>query len=162
MIKPEFIELIKKVSAEYGIEPAFLGAIVMNESSGRQYITKFEPEFEWTFEVLKFAKKNSIPFEVEHQRQSTSYGLCQVMGSVGREFGITGNIFELFDPETNLETACKLLKRLKQKHKTEPDLFSAYNAGSVKFIKPGVYKNQKYVDDALANKEVFKKQYLGE
>lgn len=139
-------DLIEDVASEHNVPKELLGAIIQTESSNNKYACRFEPHYKWVYKQKDHARDNGITEATELVFQMTSWGLCQVMGAVAREFGLKGPIFQLLDEKTNMEYACKLIKRLASKHKEGNDIIAAYNAGSpIKDLK-GNYKNQSYVD----------------
>lgn len=139
-------DLIEDVADSENIPKELLGAIIQTESGGNKYACRFEPHYKWLYKQKENAKDNGITEATETVFQMTSWGLCQVMGAVAREFGLKGPIFQLLDEKTNMEIACKLLKRLASRYKEGNDIIAAYNAGSpIKSMK-GEYRNQNYVD----------------
>jgi len=141
---------IKEVAKDSGIEPELLGAIVLTESGGDQWAVRFEPQYKWLFQTRDNALRNKITEDTEKVLQMCSYGLCQVMGAVARELGLKGPIFELLSVTSNLTYACRLLNRLRAKYKSNEDVLSAYNAGSVIKMQNGEYKNQPYVNRSMS------------
>lgn len=141
---------IVSVSKQHGLEPEFLGAIVLTESSGDQWAVRFEPHYKWLFQVRENAVKNRITEDTEKVLQMCSFGLCQVMGAVARELGMKGPIFELLSINSNLTYASRLINRLRAKYKTNEDVLAAYNAGSVVKLQNGEYRNQVYVNKSMS------------
>lgn len=139
-------DLIEDVALDQNVPPNLLGAIVQTESGGNRYAARFEPHYKYIFETKKNAQDNQITETTETMLQMTSFGLCQLMGAVAREHGLTGSLFQLLDPRINLTYACKHFKRLAGRYKERDDIIAAYNAGSPIKDMTGKYKNQAYVD----------------
>lgn len=138
--------LIEDVADAENVPKNLLGAIVQTESANNKWAVRFEPHYKWLFQTKENAKNNGITEATETVMQMTSFGLCQIMGAVAREYGLKGPIFQLLDEKTNLEYACKLLKKLASRHTERNDIIAAYNAGSPIKGLNGRYKNQEYVD----------------
>jgi len=141
MTHDDLVELVKKESARQGVPWEAVYAICMTESSGNEFAIRHEPKYRWIF-------GNNLSLG-ETLGQKTSWGLCQVMGAVAREYGLTDQFSVLWDPAINLNYGIQHLKRLKAKHGTWPHAISAYNAGTP-IVVDGKYKNQGYVDKVLA------------
>jgi soluble lytic murein transglycosylase-like protein len=113
---------------------------------------RFEKDYKWLWKPKECAQNARITETTEMAMlQMTSWGYMQIMGAVGREFGLTGSILQLLEPKTNFKFACLLLKRLARKYKERSDIFAAYNAGSPIKTLDGKYKNEGYVDKVLDN-----------
>lgn len=138
--------LIEDVADAENVPKNLLGAIVQTESANNKWAIRFEPHYKWLFQTKENARSNGITEATETVFQMTSFGLCQIMGAVAREYGLKGTIFQLLDEKTNLEYACKLLKKLASRHTERNDIIAAYNAGSPIKGLNGRYKNQEYVD----------------
>lgn len=139
-------KLIEDVAKEHNIDADLLAAFVSVESSNNKYAYRFEPEYQWLLDVIKHAKLNGITADSEKTLQMSSFGLCQVMGAVARELGLTGSIFQLLDEKTNLTYCAKLLNKHFKKYNLLDDVIASYNAGSPKKGTNGRYRNQSYVD----------------
>ena len=141
---------IEKISKKQGLPPALVSAIVMKESSGNPFASRFEPHFRWVWEVETCAKRLPCSHETEMMGLKTSYGLMQIMGSVAREWGFTGWFGELYGIEKNLQYGCKHLKQYLGQYPKVEDAVSAYNQGSPRRGTDGKYCNQTYVDAVMA------------
>lgn len=125
-------------------------AITEVESNGETTAVRFEPKWKYLYNVEHFAKQCSITIETEQVLQSMSFGLMQVMGSVARELGFTGNLIQLSDPYIGSRYGCAKLGKLFSILKSTDDVIAAYNAGSPLRQKDGTYVNQGYVDRVRA------------
>lgn len=143
-------DVISEVAEEQNVPRNLLAAIVFVESGGDRYATRFEKDYKYLFEVKKCAQASRITETTEMMLQMTSWGFCQLMGAVAREYGLKGSILELQDPKTNLIYACKLIKRLATRFKEGDDIIAAYNAGTPVKSLDGKYRNQAYVDKVNA------------
>lgn len=141
VIHDDLVKLVQDVAAEEQIPWELLYAICMTESSGNEFAIRYEPNYKW---LLGANISNA-----ERLGQKTSWGLCQVMGAVAREYGYTDQFSGLWDPRTNLKYGVKHIKRLKAKHGSWPPAIASYNAGTPVLV-DGKYKNQGYVDKVLA------------
>lgn len=142
-------ELVVKIAKEQGVDPSLSLAICQTESAFNPGAVRFEPQWIYLKDVLKFAKLNNITADTETQLQKMSWGLGQVMGSVARELGHPGYIHELAaSPATGLLFHCRKIAALMKRIDcpTQDDVISAYNAGSPIKIADGTYRNQRYVD----------------
>jgi len=139
-------DVISDVASQENVPSALLGAIVFCESGGNPFAARFEKEYKYVLNTKKFAAENGITETTEMMLQMTSWGLCQLMGAVGREYGLKGSILQLLEPKINLEIACKLIKKLTSRFPERDDIIAAYNAGTPIKTLDGKYKNQQYVD----------------
>jgi soluble lytic murein transglycosylase-like protein len=128
------------------IDPLLIAAIILQESAGKPHALRFEPRWSLYKDPELFAKKNCTTVATEKASQAFSYGLFQVMGCVARERGFQGAYAELYDVRTNIFFGCAQLKFLFDRHKTEIDVISAYNAGTPRRRPDGTFVNQEYVD----------------
>lgn len=96
-------------SAQYGLDPLLVEAVVLTESSGNTDAFRFEPNFynRYLKPMKMFAGQNP-------RRVSSSYGLLQIMYPVAVERGFPKDAQPemLFIPEVNLEWGCKHLRML--------------------------------------------------
>lgn len=141
---------ISDVASEENVPTALLAAIVFCESGGNPYACRFEKDYKWILDTKKYALENNITETTEMMLQMTSWGLCQVMGAVGREYGLKGSILKLLEPRVNLQIACKLIKKLTARYQERDDIIASYNAGSPVKTLEGKYKNQAYVEKVNA------------
>lgn len=130
------------------IKRELLAAVVMVESAGDPYAMRFEPLWKHIFKAEEFARRCNSSRETEEISQSTSWGLCQVMGTVAREYGHLGYLSELCKPALSLQYGCLHLKKKIEKFGELPGI-AAYNAGTPKKLDNGAFQNQAYVDKIL-------------
>lgn len=142
--------VIVQCAERYNLNPELVGAIILVESGGCRNAMRFEPHWDYMFEVEKFSKLLGCTEETEIFGQSTSWGYMQVMGTVARELGFKSWFPELCVGYTNIYYGTKKLNDLCGKYKNVEDVISSYNAGSVtKDLESKKYKNQLYVDRVL-------------
>jgi len=139
-------DVIDDVASLENVPKNLLAAIVFVESGGNPFACRFEKDYKYLFETKKNALDNRITETTEMMLQMTSWGLCQLMGAVAREYGLKGSILQLLEPKINLTYASKLIKRLATRFKERDDIIAAYNAGTPVKSLDGKYKNQAYVD----------------
>ncbi|MBT8187839.1 MAG: lytic transglycosylase domain-containing protein [Croceitalea sp.] len=137
---------ISRICKEFEINPKIIAAIVMQESAGNPYATRYEDHYRWTLDIERFARKNRISRDTENMQQKTSWGLMQIMGGLARELGFEGPLVRLCEPEINLRLGIKHILNLKQRYsKNLSDVIAAYNAGSPRKGADGLYVNNSYV-----------------
>ena len=66
--------------------------------------------------------------------------------AVAREHGFKGWLTELCQDAIGIEYGCKHLSTFHRKYEEESDMIAAYNAGSARKTKGGMYVNQAYVN----------------
>jgi hypothetical protein len=129
----------------HGQDPATLAGLVCQESAGNPEAKRHEPNYRWDFgddphEHPTLPPGLSLAEDLELQKWS--YGLCQLMGAVAREYGFAGHLEELLtDTATNLDLGARHLA--KQMKRAKGDIRQAllfYNGGG----------NQLYDDKVLA------------
>ena len=101
--------LIQEIATSFSIDPALVGAIVLQESGARTDAFRFEPLFWARYLSKKPEWKGFNP-----RRVSASYGLMQLMYPVAVERGMTQAWppEALFIPDTGLSWGCKQLARI--------------------------------------------------
>ena len=127
---------------EFGVEPAFLAAIAKQESGFEPTAMRYEPNWKYMWDVetnapfrgvlnpATFPAPDYVSGQTEWSAQRTSWGLCQVMGSVAREQGYRGKFLSgLCDPLEGARYGAKVLARLTKKYGELALVASAYNAG---------------------------------
>ena len=131
------------------LSPWLVAAVVMTESGGNTFATRYEPQYRWvTDDAAKIAKRLGISHETERQQQMTSWGLMQVMGGTARYLGFDGHLSELTIPDVGLDFGCRYLKSKTKNVSVEAGL-SAYNSGTARKTIDGRFENQFYVDKVL-------------
>lgn len=78
-------------------------------------------------------KESAFNPSVYNDEKTGSYGLMQIQCSTAKMMGLKYGCDQLFDPQINVRFGILYLNWLKENKpiKTIPDLFAAYNAGSV-------------------------------
>jgi len=132
---------IKKYSTQYNLNPLVIKSLITKESGFDTWATRFESQWRWFVSVKKFARKNKISFDTEKTLQSTSFGLCQVMGGVARELGHTDQLTKICIPAIGIELGCKKLRQCLDRWGCLDHALAAYNAGS-----PDSKAGKKYAD----------------
>jgi soluble lytic murein transglycosylase-like protein len=143
-------DVITDVASRENVPVNLLAAIVFVESGGNKHAARFEKDYKYVFQTKKFALEANTTETTEMMLQMTSWGLCQIMGAVARENGISGPMMKIIDPEVNLTIACRLIKKLASKHSQRDDIIASYNSGSPIKTIDGKYRNQAYVDKVNA------------
>lgn len=131
------------------LSPFLVAAVVMTESGGNAFATRYEPKYRWvTEDAPKIAKRLGLSPETEHFQQMTSWGLMQCMGGTARYLGFDGHLSELTIPDVGLDFGCRYLKSKTKGVSVEAGL-SAYNSGTARKKIDGSFENQTYVDKVL-------------
>ena len=156
--KPRWL-MIKEKAAVYGLDPKVVAGVLLAESANDPTAVRYEPGYKWLFMPEK-TKPWNCSLTTERVLQRTSWGLMQVMGAVAREYGLTGWLTQMLQPELSVEYGCIHLSKLKHRFPDGYDYISAYNQGSPrkhKFGKrKGQYKNQGYVNKVLSIRDQLK------
>ena len=138
--------VVAGLAAKYGLDADLVHAICEVESSHNPLAIRFEPHFKLSYFPREHASRLGCSYETELNAQATSWGLMQVMGCVARELGFDGWMPELCQDAVGVEYGCKLLQRLYRRYDEEASIIAAYNAGSARKDKSGMYVNQNYVN----------------
>lgn len=102
------IASVARYAAEFRVPVAWVYAVIMTESSGRDNAYRAEPQI-----------------------GDASYGLMQLLLRTARGLGYEGPPAGLFDVETNVRLGTTLLGQLRARHGDDFDrVYSAYNSGS--------------------------------
>ena len=103
--KLQLIGMARVAAEAHGLDPALFQALCHHESGNwNQWACRYEAEF-----YQRYVAAQKLSATEKHMR-ATSFGLCQIMGQVAREFGFAGDyLTELLDPVTNLEYGCRKL-----------------------------------------------------
>ena len=121
-------------------------AIIMVESSGFPFTSRYEPAWKYFKDVEAFARRNHITQETEKIHQATSWGPMQIMGSVARELGYYGHLNRLAEVDNGIRWGVAKLDACLKRWDTVEDAISAYNQGGPYTNEDGEYRNQDYVD----------------
>lgn len=134
MDRSELVVMARLKAEAHGLEPDIFCALVEQESGWDTNATRFEPAFK-----TRYIDKLGLS-EPEATERATSYGLCQVMGEVAREFGLLGDIpSQLCDPDTGLEYGARVLAhKLAVNLGSYPKALEAYNGGGNSAYAPQV------------------------
>lgn len=147
---PEPIRAAAWESAKvHKVELNLVLAMIVVESSGNRFRTRFEKNWSYFKDIDIWAFKRQITENTERIMQMTSWGLMQVMGSVARELGFVGDLPELTDTRIGIEYGVKKIVNVQKKYSSATDIIAAYNAGRV-VMENGRYKNQHHVDKVMA------------
>lgn len=142
--------LVDPVSSQYKLPENLLAAIIMKESSWNDNVVRYEPNYAWVCDVKGFARRVNASDQTEQALQMMSWGLCQIMGSVAREYNYQGWLTDLLKPELNVRYGAQHLKAYLARYPAGiTDAISAYNQGTPRKDPKGKYLNQDYVDTVL-------------
>ena len=131
--------LIKAAAGRYGLYWPILAGLVAQESQGQAWASRPEPRYRWLFgddaherRRLKLPRLRRV-FGLDAYEQRISYGLCQVMLAVAREYGFGGWPCELCRPETGLKYgAMHLAAKMRQAGGDTTKALLLYNGGGDK------------------------------
>ena len=128
------------------ITPELVVAIAKVESNWNIWAIRYEKNYKYLYYPRK-VKPPDCSIETEIIAQKTSWGLCQIMGAVAREYGFEGWLTHLLEPYQNIKYAIRHLLTLEKRYKRFglSGIISAYNAGSPRMVN-GRYINQDYVN----------------
>jgi soluble lytic murein transglycosylase-like protein len=156
---------IEAAAEAHGLDPDLLAAVVEQESSGRFYAYRYEPDFYHRYLADKPEYAAWSPAEC-----SASYGLCQVMFSTAREHGYQGQPWGLFAPEVSLEYGCRVLAgnlawarglytglAAGEHAAVTRSALASYNGGRAGNKPTGPLRNREYADAVLARYDRIKK-----
>lgn len=126
-VSPESLDnVVERISKQYGVKSSLMKAFIKAESN-------------WDVNASRY----------EAHLNDTSWGLMQILLTTGRN--VLGDqsltIAQLITPEINIEIGTKFIAQLFTRFKGNMmDVISAYNAGTPRKDKYGVYINQSYVN----------------
>jgi soluble lytic murein transglycosylase-like protein len=135
---------VEAAAKEHGFNPRLIYAICMKESSMDPWAMRFEPGWRWWLAPAKWARRVRVTTRTEEIAQQCSWGLMQIMGTVARERGFTGDIPQLCDVKTNLKYGCLQVKHLFARYSDVRHVLSAYNTG-----RPETPVGRAYATDVL-------------
>lgn len=121
---------IKNWSTYFELDFELVKSLIQIESSGNPWAMRYESKWRWFLKPSYWAWRLKISDSTERIAQSSSFGLCQVMGAVARELGFEGHLTELCDPAVGIKYGCKKLKQCIDRY--DGDIrkgLAAYNAG---------------------------------
>jgi hypothetical protein len=134
-------QLIFDEAKKHQLLPQLVGGIILQESAGRIYSSRYEPKFFKRY--LEGKKPSELPGywpdpnlcseATEMRNRATSYGLMHVLGETMREEGFKEpELTMLFDPKTNLEWGCAYFAKLVSKKQDGKKALLAWNGGGDK------------------------------
>jgi len=147
--------LIRQICDAEQVDSNLVAAIILTESSGQTYITRYEPTFHYLEDARFWASKLNVTELTEIAGQKTSWGLMQVMGGTARSEGFEGYFPELCQPEIGIKVGATHLKGLIYKWDSLEEAVSAYNAGTPNVV-GGQFKNEAYVQKVMSFFEAIK------
>lgn len=107
-------QLVELVSRKHRIPPVVLQAVVDQESSGGEYLYRFEPN---TYSQLKVKTRTS---DSEVRMLASSHGVAHVMGfNAQPRCGVHWS--KLYDPAIGLECGAKILRESMEKYRSVGD-----------------------------------------
>lgn len=141
-----------------------LGAVKVGVDSLEPIITQMSEKYDVPTALIKATIKQESNWNVsasrfEAHKTDASWGLMQVLLATAKE--ILGNsdltITQLLNPQVNIEAGTKYLaKQLKRYNGNMMSAIAAYNAGTAKKDKNGVYTNNAYVQTVYGNYVMYK------
>lgn len=141
--------LVEEYAKKYGLDPLILAALVAQESAGNPWAIRYEPGYRW---VWQGPKPKGVSEATEAVQLKTSFGLCQVMGSLARELGCMDPFLTILcQPAKGLDYGARHLANLKKRWPKTADYLAAYNAGH-----PGTAPGAAYANAVLARAERLK------
>lgn len=161
LIQGELGAAIGKECDRFGLDRPSVIAVILQESGGEAWATRFEPSFfkryvePLTSEQLRqrnpFLAGGVPSYDTERMLEATSFGLMQIMGSTARERGCRVQyLTELCRPAVGLHWGCSYLSHLAKKFgggAVTTDVLYAWNRGpgSIKGTSPEEREQFKYV-----------------
>ena len=139
-------ELVQEIPPKYGISPLLMAAIIDRESGGKKDAIRYEPA--QMAKARKLTKNDSTAMAL-----ASSHGLAQVMGYWAKDYGISWT--DLYNPETNIEVACAILKKGIDRHGGKGK-YEAIRAGLAEYNGSYTYADEilSYVGHRLIEKNL--------
>lgn len=134
---------------KYRVEDELICAVMMQESGGNQYATRYEPRWKYWADPERYALNLGSTVETERMGQATSFGYMQIMGAVARELNFTGWFGMLYLPSYNVNLGTAKLAKLLHQYRDPFEVLAAYNAGKPRRDSKGNFLNQGYVDSVI-------------
>lgn len=149
-----FQTAIEAAARKYGLDPDLVAAFCYVESSFRPEAVRYEPAFQKKYIDVNH-KYQDTP-EATRRLLASSLGIMQVMGVVAVEYGLEiTQLSWLTSLDVGLDYGCRHLARYMNKYGLD-DAIAAYNAGTPRRNKNGIYRNQGYIDKVLKEFSEFK------
>lgn len=158
-VSPEWLKnlplpKVNKYAEYYNLDAILVAAVVQIESAGNTWAVRFEPTFKNTFSICSLADSIGCSSATMEMMQKTSWGLMQVMGATAYELGLGAEYApelkwpsSLLDPDRGMTFGCRYLKSRVDKFGADPEVaYAAYNAGSPRTTRAGMFVNQQNVD----------------
>lgn len=120
---------IDEIAKKHGFNSDLVRAICIKESGLDTWAMRFEPGWRWWLNPASWARRVAVTTKTESVAQQCSWGLMQIMGTVARERGFTGDLPQLCSPRVGLEYGCLHLKYLFGRYNDVKHVLSAYNTG---------------------------------
>jgi len=150
---------IIKTAKAFDLDIKLVAAIIMQESSGNPWATRFEPNFYAKYIANKsratlpgfVPSSDVITITTEKYWRATSFGAMQIMGETAREAGYYENeLVKLLDPEIGINWGCKYFaKCMKLAKGSEERALLFYNGG-------GNLEYPKLVKNHITNGNIYK------
>lgn len=143
--------VITATAKENDLDPLLVAAVIMAESSGKQWETRYEPNYRWLHKPELFVPAyDKAALITEEIHQKTSWGCMQVMGAVAREWGFKAEMPKLCIWTIGVNYGCKHLRFHLKRWGNIPDAIAGYNAGAPRDTdKDGLVDNHKHVNRVL-------------
>lgn len=93
-----FTAHIKETATNYELDANLLEALILIESNGQSWVSRYEPQFYKRYQLSKRPE-----FQPDARRWAVSYGLTQLLGATAFDLGFKGDPEGLFHIETNLD-----------------------------------------------------------
>jgi soluble lytic murein transglycosylase-like protein len=142
--------LIQASAKEFSISPILIASVIQVESAGNTHACRYEPRWKHypsSNEISTLSRTWGASFDTVKVLMSTSWGLCQVIGTVALENGYQDWSNKLCIPEIGIHYGAKILKKKQERYGSDPcKIYASFNAGSVRMTDGGMFINQKNVD----------------
>lgn len=136
---------IRKYCKLYRVEPALILAIIQQESRHNTFAIRYERKLKRT----KWYNNLLTKTEKKDRYSYCSMGAGQILFGIAKSHGYKGKPFDLLSP-TNIKYVIYHVRQLIRQYYYIEDVVSAYNQGSPRKDKHGLYKNQtNYVNPVL-------------
>lgn len=149
--------LINGAAREFQISPTLIAGVILKESGGVQYATRFEKGFYHTHlenalvgDLIGYLPpENLCTLQTERILRATSFGVMQVLGETMRERTFRGLLPEFYDPALNIRWGTEFLAHLIKVNKNVREALLDWNGGGDPNYPAAVMK---FVEDGEATK----------
>ena len=156
MTSDELAALARQMASDAGVDPDLVCAIASVESAWNPWAARYEHAYSYLETPSVWAPRVGFSIDTETMLQKTSFGLLQIMGGVGRQYGYSKALTNLCDPADGLSIGLIHLKsKIARYPGDENSAIAAYNAGTAT-VNNGVFTNQSYVDAVLAKLSILR------